>query len=245
MAKMQNRIYSMDSAKAVKAQAFGWLNAIHYMAPASLSGVNLCPHASPACIAACLGWNSGQAGMVANDADINSVRASRIAKARRFMRTRHEYMRDMVDATIAAQRKAAKAGMRICVRLNGSTDIAWEGVRDADGLSIYARFSDVQFVDYTKSVRRAIAWAQGKLPSNLHLTFSRSETNEADCLAVLAAGGNVAIVFAGQKPATWHGYTVIDGDEHDLRHLDPRNVVVGLSPKGSKAKRDTSGFVVR
>jgi hypothetical protein len=55
----------------------------------------------------------------------------------------------------------------------------------------------------------------------------------------------VAIVFAGDKPETWNGYRVIDGDEHDLRHLDPKGVVVGLSPKGSKAKRDMSGFVLR
>jgi hypothetical protein len=41
---MQNRIYSMDNSKAIKAQGFGWLNAIHYMAPADLAGVgNLCP----------------------------------------------------------------------------------------------------------------------------------------------------------------------------------------------------------
>ncbi len=82
------------------------------------------------------------------------------------------------------------------------------------------------------------------MPANLHLTFSRSEINEADCLEVLAAGGNVAVVFA-DRPATWNGYPVIDGDQHDLRHLDPKGVVVGLSPKGLKAKRDTSGFVVR
>ncbi len=47
-----------------------------------------------------------------------------------------------------------------------------------------------------------------------------------------------------------HGYPVINGDESDLRQLDPRaaigspGFVVGLSPKGGKAKRDTSGFVV-
>lgn len=46
-------------------------------------------------------------------------------------------------------------------------------------------------------------------------------------------------------PAEWNGMRVIDGDEHDLRHLDPRGVIVGLTPKGRKAKRDTSGFVVR
>ena len=38
---------------------------------------------------------------------------------------------------------------------------------------------------------------------------------------------------------------MIDGDLHDLRHLDPKGVVVGLSSKGNKVKRDMSGFVVR
>jgi hypothetical protein len=76
---MKNRIYSTDSAKAAKAQGFGYLNAIHYMAPASIAGVgNLCPNASPACLAACLGWYSGHAGMVKTDSDRNSVRQSRI-----------------------------------------------------------------------------------------------------------------------------------------------------------------------
>jgi len=81
------------------------------------------------------------------------------------------------------------------------------------------------------------------MPKNYSLTFSRSETNEADCIRVLEAGGNVAVVFR-HKPDTWHGFPVIDGDAHDLRHLDPRGVVVALSPKGPKAKRDKSGFVL-
>lgn len=243
---MQNRIFSMDSAKAIKAQGFGYLNAIHYMAPATMSGVNLCPKASPACIAACLGWTSGQAGMVANDADINSVRASRIAKAQRFMRDRQSYLADMVVSIRKALVQAQREGLKLCVRLNGSTDIAWEGIKIADtGLSIYETFPEVQFVDYTKIKRRVIAQALGKLPANLHLTFSRSEINQADCDEVLLAGGNVAIVFA-DKPQTWRGFPVVDGDTHDLRHLDPKGgYVIALSPKGRKAKRDTSGFVVR
>jgi hypothetical protein len=55
----------------------------------------------------------------------------------------------------------------------------------------------------------------------------------------------VAIVFGGAFPQTWNGFPVIDGDAHDLRHLDPRGCVVALSPKGTRAKRDASGFVVR
>ena len=83
------------------------------------------------------------------------------------------------------------------------------------------------------------------LPSNYHLTFSRTESNWSDCLRVLAAGKNVAAVF-DKVPASYEGFTVIDGDKHDLRQLDPKGgVIVGLSPKGRKAKKDTSGFVVR
>ena len=36
---------------------------------------------------------------------------------------------------------------------------------------------------------------------------------------------------------------VVNGDESDLRFLDPRNSIVGLKAKG-KAKKDTTGFVV-
>jgi len=39
------------------------------------------------------------------------------------------------------------------------------------------------------------------------------------------------------------GRPVYDGDESDLRFLDPKDVIVGLRAKG-KAKKDTSGFVV-
>ena len=51
---MKNRIFSTDSPKAIKADAFGYLNAIHYLAPHDLSGVNLCSHASETCIMLCL-----------------------------------------------------------------------------------------------------------------------------------------------------------------------------------------------
>ena len=235
---MKNRIFSSDNPKAIKARDYGWMNAIHYMAPARLAGVgNLCGHASQGCIDLCLGQHSGAATYYP------SVIQSRITKARRFMKDRHAYLKDMTRAIQAEIRKARRHDVKLCVRPNGSTDIAFEGIRDKDGVTLLERFPDVQFTDYTKSVKRALAHATGKMPSNYSLTFSRSETNEADCIRVLQAGGNVAVVFR-HKPATWHGFTVIDGDEHDLRHLDPRGVVVALSPKGLKARRDTSGFVL-
>jgi len=44
-------------------------------------------------------------------------------------------------------------------------------------------------------------------------------------------------------PDTYMGRRVIDGTEHDLRFLDPENVVVGLTANG-KAVDDATGFTV-
>jgi hypothetical protein len=232
-----------SSPKAVKAQAYGYLNAIHYLAPADTSGTNICPKASASSKTLCLGWFSGQAGMVSSDVQINNVRQSRLDKTHRFMRDRKAYLADIVRQIERQQRLAAKRRFKLCVRLNGSSDIAWEGIRLEDGKNLFERFPDVAFVDYTKIARRF----ERALPPNYHLTLSRSETNESECIAALERGINVAVVFT-DKPATWHGYECIDGDKHDLRQLDPRGIqgyVIALSPKGSKAKRDQSGFVVR
>jgi hypothetical protein len=230
-----------SSPKAVKAQAYGYLNAIHYLALADTSGINLCPKASAGCKALCLGWHSGQSGMVSHDAQINSTRQSRLDKTNRFMRDRPAYLRTIVRQIERQQRLAAKRSFKLCVRLNGSSDIAWEGIRLPCGRNLFERFPDVAFVDYTKIARRF----ERALPPNYHLTLSRSETNERECIAALERGINVAVVFE-RKPAAWHGFECVDGDEHDLRQLDPRGgYVIALSPKGSKAKRDQSGFVVR
>jgi hypothetical protein len=262
-----NRIFSTDSTKAIKANEFGYLNAIHYLAPHKSGDgkTNLCVNASPACIALCLGWFSGQASMVADlENGTNSVRESRKQKAARFMRDRANYLLDMVREIDRLLIAAPRKGMRLCVRLNGSSDIAWEGIRftierDKRGRAIrvvlggaapanmFDHYPMIAFVDYTKIAKRF----DRALPANYHLTFSRSETNEAQALALLEAGRNVAVVFAGDKPLSWRGHIVVDGDKHDLRQLDPRaeagcaGYVIGLSPKGSKAKKDSSGFVVR
>jgi hypothetical protein len=236
---MFSRFFSLDNPKAVKAQQYGWLNAINYMAPHRLAGVgNLCPNASAGCIELCLGVTSGNAAMYP------TVLRSRIAKAQWFMNDRKAFMTHAAKKIGQAIAKAKRERMRLCVRLNGATDIAWESLHVQGELSLVAQFPDVQFVDYTKSVKRALAHARGQLPKNYHLTFSRSETNEAQCLEVLAAGGNVAVVSSLPRPEAWHGYPTIDGDQHDLRHLDAFGVV-WLSPKGAKAKTTQSGFVLQ
>jgi hypothetical protein len=247
-----DRFFSVDSPKAIKARGYGYVNAINYMAPAATGGFgNLCPHASPGCLALCLGWYSGQAAMLSNaelETGSNNVRRSRQAKAKLFMTERQVFLALMRKAINALIRKAKRMRKLLCVRLNGATDIVWEAIKiqgEHQQFSMIDLFPTVQFVDYTKNFARMLRFCQGKLPANLHLTFSRSETNEAQCVDVLKAGGNVAVVFAGDMPSEYLGYEVVNGDAHDLRHLDPKGgKIIGLSPKGRKAKADTTGFVV-
>lgn len=251
-------LFSTDSAKAAKASGFGYLNAIHYVAPYTLGGFgNLCSHASLECIALCLGHYSGQAAMVADlEQGTNAVRESRKRKAELFMRNRAEYMNRLARDIVRLDAKATREGLKLCVRLNGSTDIVWEKIRFAldqktikalrlpgnirPSATLLELFPAIQFVEYTKNPKRL-----GNAPKNLDLTLSYSARNSADCVAALLAGHNVAIVFHGGLPDSFAGFPVINGDLHDLRHLDPKGgYIVGLSPKGTKAKKDKSGFCV-
>jgi hypothetical protein len=83
--------------------------------------------------------------------------------------------------------------------------------------------------------------------SNYSLTFSKADGNDNDVQKAIAEGLNVAAVFALKKteamPETYLNRPVFNGDDSDLRFLDPKGVVVGLYAKG-KAKKDTTGFVV-
>jgi hypothetical protein len=101
------------------------------MAPHKSAGMgNLCPHASPGCIALCLGRESGQASMVSAATNwTNSVRDSRERKARYFMQQRQEYMVEMLHHIAAACRTARRKRIKLAVRPNGATDIAHEGLR--------------------------------------------------------------------------------------------------------------------
>lgn len=217
-------------AKTSKGEAFGWLTGILYLAPAKQAQRGeVCPHRSAGCSLACL-YTSGRGAM-------SNVQNARIRKTQMFFDD-FKLFKALLLADVAALVAYAKAqGKQACVRLNGTSDIAWER------LGILEQFPDVRFYDYTKSPIRASQFGKGKMLNNYHLTFSRSETNEAQAVDVLRAGGNVAVVFAGAFPSVWNGFPVVSGDENDLRFLDPKGSVIALKAKG-KAKKDQSGFVV-
>lgn len=221
------------SYKTIKSEKVGVLTGILYMAPYNLSGKNVCPNASAGCAAACLN-TSGRGAM-------HVVQAARLKKTQRFFEDRQQFLWDLVNEIRALKRKAQARGMKAAVRLNGTSDLPYEKYKIGDtGKNIMELFPDIQFYDYTKLETRI---TKGQLPANYHLTFSRAEDNDHKLDAVLEHT-SAAVVFSGELPATWRGYPVIDGDEHDARFTDAGpGTVIGLLVKG-QGKKDTTGFVV-
>ncbi len=223
------------SAKIEKSDHYSdeFKTSIMYALPAMQSGHNACPDATD-CAQMCID-TTGRMPM---------VKAAREYRSSLFYDDRQAFGAKLIAETQENIRRNDKKGLRTAERLNGTTDYAWEHIR-FDGQTMPERFQDVQFYDYTKSVKRARQHANGQMPSNYHLTFSRSElTPDSLVTELVESGQNVAVVF-DEIPDTWLGLPVINGDEHDLRFLDPVGVVVGLKAKGPKAKKDTTGFVVR
>lgn len=226
-------------AKTVKGAAKGYLTGVLYLAPHTISGYQVCPKASEGCRIACL-YTAGR-GIY------NNTQQSRIAKTRRFHEDRDAFMIQLVNEIEALIRKGQRESLIPVVRLNGTSDLPWEKikcVRNGKAFdSIMEAFADVQFYDYTKILGRTKAIS---LP-NYSLTFSLAENNDHHAVKALKEGYNVAVVLrVGRqeaKPANWGGYPVVNGDETDLRFLDPNSGhIVGLFPKG-KARKDTLGFV--
>ena len=226
------KLLNTGNTKTRKGEKLGWITYGMHLAPAHESGFNACPWASKGCSAACL--NTAGRGMMSN------VQKARINKTQFFFRDKAGFMSQLLDEIEKATRRADRLGMRACFRLNLTSDIPWEAkANSVDGKTVFEHFPEFQFYDYTKGAQRAI---KNRLP-NYDLTFSRSESNGAQCKLAIKAGLNVAVVFRNGLPKTWQGLPVVDGDETDLRFLDRRNCIVGLVEKGL-AKVDSTGFVV-
>lgn len=217
------------NAKTVKGQDKGYLTAILYLAPANVSGYEVCPKRTAGCTEACL-YTAGRGAF-------SNVQKSRIAKTKFYFENREKFMAQLVLEIQNFIRLANKKNLTPVVRLNGTSDIPWERVRVFSFANIMEMFPNIQFYDYTKRANRK------NLPANYHLTFSLAENNLLDASVALQNKMNVAVVFrAPNFPKVYMSRPVIDGDENDLRFLDGNQNIIGLKAKG-RAKKDTTGFV--
>ena len=244
--KMPSYLLGVErDAKTIKGTAGGYLTGILYLAPGQLAGVgNLCPHASAGCLAACL--------FTAGNARFENVNRGRVMRTRFLHDNRAGFIAMLKGEIAGLVRKAKKRGLKPVVRLNGTSDLAWEKLAP----DLFTEFPTVRFYDYTKSIRRAVAYAKGEMPRNYHLTFSLSETNAAAAGIALAAGVNVAAVADGVKPGQRFALPgmsearpTFSADRHDLRFLDRKGKDgkgrIGLLKAKGKARADQSGFVIR
>jgi len=233
------KLLSYSNVKTIKGEKLGVKTAILYLAPGSISGVNLCPFASKGCLFSCL--------FTAGMGKFRSVQHARLSKAKLFLSDRKAFIEMLKKDILSHIKRAKKENMLPAVRLNGTSDIAWENEKGIDGKNLMESFPDVQFYDYCKSPFRALRMSQGKLPINYHLTFSKSESNIFQ-VRELIGKVNVAMVFSTKKgislPLEYMGRKVIDGDESDARFLDEKGTIVGLRAKGT-GKNDQSGFVIQ
>jgi hypothetical protein len=227
---MKYNLFTMTNAKTPKGEKIGVLTGILYLAPANISGFEVCPRRTVGCTKSCL-YSAGR-GRFSN------VQKARINRTKLFFENRELFLNMLRLDIRLLEIQAEQMGMLPAVRLNGTSDIDWTR------FGLMEEFPNVRFYDYTKVLNRL-----KKLPPNYYVTFSRAESNDIDSLTAIKMGHNVSVVFNLGKndpmPTTWNGAPVYDGDETDARFLDPQGgYIIGLRAKGD-AKKDTSGFTVR
>ena len=232
-------LLSTGNPKTLKGLEQGYNTYILHLAPSDVSGYNTCPKATSGCKSACLN-TAGRGGMFKKGESTNVIQEARKRKTRMFFERRMDYMLALYQDIKLGIKQSKRLGLTPVFRLNGTSDISWEKYDMLPGLNVFECFPDVQFYDYTKVLGRKVSGI-----SNYHLTFSAADGNDLDVKKAILQGLNVAVVFGIKKtqpmPETYNGLPVFNGDESDLRFLDPKGVV-GLYAKG-KAKKDTSGFV--
>ena len=226
------QLLTKGNPKTIKGEKQGYLTFILHLSPADVAGVgNMCPKSTAGCRLGCLNL-AGRGGMFTEEQGTNGVQEARKRKTRWFANDRAGFLAALKDDIRKGIQYAAKKDLIPVFRLNGTSDIAWEKY------DVIQSFPEHQFYDYTKIPGRKVSHL-----ANYHLTFSEADGNGADVARAIREGMNVATVFRKHLPATHRGRPVFNGDESDLRFLDPAGVVVGLKAKG-RARKDTSGFVV-
>lgn len=223
------------------------------MAPSKRSGaVNVCPHATAACIAACVLWFAGRTVT-------KTVRAAAVARTLLWHYNPAEFYRRLRRALAAQERRAARQGARSFCRLNVASDID-------HGPELPAAFPATTFYGYTKDAGRVRRYLAGEFPANYHESLSIHEhSTAADVFDILRAGGNVVLVVDsyyhgptrryGLLPETVTFYgpggrmtvPAVDGDISDVRapEFDGRGVAICLRLKGgrvSMARARAAGF---
>lgn len=235
-------LVTTENAKTVKGEKLGYITGIHYGAPhTEAGGKSLCPHSTPGCRTGCL-YTAGRAQV------FPEIIQARLKRSRLALADESGFTDQLRTEFGQVMQRAIRAGYGFAGRPNGTTD------KPEWTVQMWERYQTAIWYEYTKFPLATLRRIWGG-DIRAHYTYSLSEHPKSleRAQEYLQAGFGVAVVarpslkqslldaqptlFRGLQPCTW-----IDGDEHDLRFLDPKGAAVLLKAKGA-AKRDSTGFV--
>lgn len=234
-------------------------SAVVYLLQGDLSGYEICAFRTESCSNGCLGTHSGQAAIIkgngTKNSDVtNTIQVARLAKTIMFFKHRELFLTKLFGELVELKKKADKEGVKLGFRFNGTSDLPFHNFKiPALGVTFLEYFNDVAFYDYTKSELKAKQFAEGKLPSNYSVVYSYTPENHNVALEMLNRGVNVATAFKTRSQSdldnkTFLNAKLVTGDMHDLRFVEymegNKGVIISLTAKGFKYKKDTSGFFV-
>lgn len=208
-----------------------------YLQPVQLDNFVTCPmceHCKQNCLV-----GSGRDKMYAKRKE-NPLRRAKRIRTELFYYNRDLFMRILCAEIDKAITRADKLGLKLIVRLNGTSDISPLSFR-ANGKNILEMYPNLQFVEYTKVVKYLDL--MDRYP-NLDYTFSYDGYND-DAFRVAITKTRVAVVFHKELPKLFCGIPVINGDESDMRCEEPKNVIVGLHYKPTANSDISSKFIIK
>ena len=233
-----------QNSKLDKGNKYDFLNLGIQFAPSFISGFNVCSNASIECGMKCINFTGLGSKHMLNKNNIHMVLKARLIRTIIYFEYKEQFKKRVIKEINLYRNKVKKLNdnnvndkeIKICIRLNVFSDIKWEKTFK----EIFNTFNDLQFYDYTKILNRNI-----KHLNNYHLTISRNEINKD---VIKDIPNNKAYVFNIKRNDKMIEYyedkKVIDGDLHDLRFLDNKNVIVGLRYKGNDKDLNNNKFVI-
>jgi len=209
-----------------------------YLAPANLSGYEVCP-CSTFCRKFCLHGSGHNMANILAKGELSTITMGRIKRTKLFFENKDLFMQLLIHEIKKTQRYAEKQGLGFSVRLNGTSDLSPEDFV-YNGKNILQIFPNIQFYDYTKVPSRFPLIEKYK---NYDLTFSYNGHNINTCKQFLQRGGKVAVVFNNQEmlPMKFMGYPVWDANKYDMRYMDPAGHIMGLHYHKTAANYDKNG----
>ena len=115
---IKTTLLTSGNQKILKGEKLGYITKGIHLAPANLSGYEVCQWRSKGCTASCLN--------TAGRAQMNSIQVSRVNKTKLFFEKKMEFLEKLSKEISSSIKSAQKKSMKAVFRPNLTSDIMWE-----------------------------------------------------------------------------------------------------------------------